>query len=200
MNLEIVKEGTIQASVVLAMWQDYLMEIKGIKYDPENENESEQMIRQIVLKELENTFSSSGTQIFLFKQIGCYLGFCVFGRWPNAARPGSTYIQEFYITPKYRRKGYGRLAVKQLVRIYENSPVEFFVLRKRIGARLFWREVMAGLCYRDVSWQMCNERVRKKLDKETKWFCYIPPEPRRVSPHFFILTGPVTRRAGTAYA
>ena len=57
------------------------------------------------------------------------------------------FIDEFYITPKYQSKGYGKAAAEKYIFDINQGPVGLFVLKNNEKAAAFWQKVFDGVGY-----------------------------------------------------
>ena len=75
------------------------------------------------------------------------VGFVLLGQYPNSFSRHDIFIGEFYIVPEYRRHGYGKSAVDNLIKLYSDYDLSMFILKKNFGAKLFWNEVLSSCDY-----------------------------------------------------
>lgn len=97
---------------------------------------------------------------FLFSEIQCYefskwvnviangniVGFFIIGTGENCHPDADYYIQEAYIQPEYRRKGYMSYAISEYVKRHRGIYC-LLILNKNYIAKTFWPEVFRKLGY-----------------------------------------------------
>lgn len=81
------------------------------------------------------------------------IGFCLMGFGENTHPGTDWFIAEFYIQPKYRRKGYGKKFMRDFIKTHPGEYC-YFVLKENQKAKAFWNKVRAEngcidtkLCY-----------------------------------------------------
>lgn len=109
------------------------------------------------------------TDYFIVNDSNQIIGFILLGFYPNSFSRHDIFIGEFYICPEYRRHGYGTDAVKELIKMYSEFDISMFVLKKNLGAKLFWNYVFSKYEY--------VERTRaggtKAKTKNCEWFYWV---------------------------
>ena len=63
--------------------------------------------------------------------------------------PDAMYIEETYVVPEARKKGYGKAAVMNLMKNYDGD-VFLYVLDQNFEARLFWEVIEADLGWKRI--------------------------------------------------
>ena len=152
------KNSPVPTSWLIDMYTEYLKKI--LPYSKELQKpEKRDFLQEIAAEELENTLSRRDTDFLTFftdEDVNKKnpLGFAIIGRFPNAYGSNDIYIQEFYICE--RKQGIGREVVKLILERYENlffgenMDVSMFILEENFPARLFWKNVMEKMGYREL--------------------------------------------------
>ncbi len=133
-------------------------------------------VSKMALEEIEFFYREENTGIYFIRHGGMLVGFVVLGTFPNASIDGALYIQEFYVLPQFRRKGFGRAAVRIICESCKDQKVEFFVLKENPVAKRFWMKAMKCMGYTDVSDREANARQMEMCGEYCTWFCYEPAE------------------------
>jgi len=112
-------------------------------------------------------FHQGDTEIFFLEKDAEILGFIIVGTGANKHKASEYYIQETYIKPEYRHKGYGRTMCDEVIKMYPNM-VNMYILRKNTYAQKFWSNVYKD--YEDVSAEYGHddELCYEKFFKNTK--------------------------------
>ena len=74
------------------------------------------------------------------------IGFLIIGRSPNCHPDADFYIEEAYIHPRYRHKGYMRGIVSKFVKHYKGTYC-MFILDNHCYAKMFWSNLFSSLDY-----------------------------------------------------
>ena len=133
-------------------------------------------ISSLAAEEVETIYKEKNTEIYFIRHGGMLVGFIVLGLFPNASVEDALYIQEFCILPQFRRKGFGRAAVRLICEVCRDRKLEFFILKENPGAIDFWIKVMKRMGYTDVTCREANVRQMEMCGEYCDWFCYEPPE------------------------
>lgn len=76
------------------------------------------------------------------------IGFLIIGRSPNCHPDADFYIEEAYIHPRYRCKGYMRGVVSEFVKHYKGVYC-LLIADKNQYAKIFWKNVFNSLGYNE---------------------------------------------------
>ena len=87
--------------------------------------------KEVAIDELTQLLLSNDGKIFLIKHAGVDIGFVILNKNKNTFKDESLYIQTFYIEKKWKRKGFGRSAIKLLVQKFP----EFSGQEKKYSSR-----------------------------------------------------------------
>lgn len=105
---------------------------------------------EIIINRVAWEGTSGGHKDYLITLDGEPIGLAILGNWPNSFSRHDTYIQEFFILPKYQRKGYGTEAVRWIM---DRGPVDgdisLYIVPKNKPAKAFWSKALEELGYRD---------------------------------------------------
>ena len=85
----------------------------------------------------------------------------------NSSHPSADiYINEFYVSPNFRNKGYGRALFNHIVK--DRKRICFYILVKNKNAECFWKHLLKGSEWKDVS------NIYKDMfdDPSLKWNIY----------------------------
>lgn len=145
---------------------EYYHEFVGMygKYNQEL-HEIDDRVEECDLYDLYIVFHQRDTKIFFYEVDGQTVGFIIVGVNTNKHIKSDYYIQETYIKPQYRHKGYGRSMCNQIINMYP-SMVNMYILKKNDYAIKFWSAVYEK--YEDVSAEygeddeLCYEKFYRK--------------------------------------
>lgn len=73
-----------------------------------------------------------------------YIGFLIMGVPPNCNPNCHRYIQDIYIKPQYRRKGYGEYLIKNYCRLVKGDYC-LFIIDDNLPAKAFWEHIASEL-------------------------------------------------------
>jgi len=126
--IQIYKEDTELYQVLLPEWINYMKEIDDEEQDPNFEEQ--------ILNDLQRRIKNQGTRkdmhLELFYYDDVFVGFAHFaiatGALYGLLEPGNGFIMEFYIIPKYRKKGYGKILYNHVENILINDGAKHICL------------------------------------------------------------------------
>lgn len=121
---------------LLSDYLDELWSIKGLPPMPEAE-------KLKLYTELTGTAYTHWIDIRKEKEI---IGFLIIGTAPNCHPDADFYIEEAYIIPDFRRKGYMSAAVSEFEKAHKGTYC-LFVLNENTPAKLFWEKFFQKLGY-----------------------------------------------------
>ena len=116
----------------LIMLRNYIIELH--KYDPINVPIMD--LKQLELEYLDNDIDSYKVLIDNDK----YIGFTIISRKKKYNQNIELFIEEFYIKPEFRRKGYGKSFMNEILKKDINT-VGFYILPKNENAKIFWNSI-----------------------------------------------------------
>lgn len=88
-------------------------------------------------------------KMFILNDLGEKIGFCLLGFGDNTHPQTNYYIAEFYISPQYRRSGYGTKAARELFSLLPGKYC-YHVLKKNNKAKDFWDRVKNESSYKTL--------------------------------------------------
>ena len=121
---------------MLCNYLDELWEIKGLP--PQSQLEKKSFFAEVT--------SNDYTQWIDVWERDELIGFLIMGAAPNCHPDADYYVEEAYIKPAFRRKGYMSSAVSEFIQTHKGVYC-FFVLNKNNGAKTFWSKLFVKLGY-----------------------------------------------------
>ena len=128
----VVKEVSdkLEYEIILNMLYEYIIELSNMY--------SRVFVRKP--NELaEEYFQVPDTKIFICYNDIIPIGFCVVGYNDNCHELVDIYINEFYIKPLYRKQGFGRLFINDIINTMQANSICMFTLKENINAERFWK-------------------------------------------------------------
>lgn len=90
-------------------------------------------------------FNEKDTTYKLLIDHNIYIGFAIIGYKTNCHKAVDIYIEEFYIKPQYRKQGYGKILINDILfNTSQNiNTVCLYILPKNKNAISFWKKVFS---------------------------------------------------------
>lgn len=86
---------------------------------------------------------------FITDETGKLIGFCLIGFDQNTQPGTDWFIAEFYISPMFRRQGYGTASITEFLKTHPGNYC-YFVLKENQQAYEFWNKVRTELKCTDI--------------------------------------------------